>query len=307
MSATSGLRLGIDLGGTKIEGTVIDAADQVCSQRRVDTPQGDYAATVAAVVDLVQALEQDVAVTGLPVGIGTPGSVDPRSGLLRNANSQCLNGRPLAVDLQSAIGRELRIANDADCLALSEALDGAGAGYASVFGVIMGTGVGGGVVIDGRLLTGCNGVAGEWGHIPLPWARAAEVRSAPRCWCGMDSCLETWLSGPAMTADHMRRGGHELSAHEIVERAEAGERLAGATLKAWLERVARALAMVINLLDPDVIVIGGGLSQIRWLYSEVPKVWAQHVFADQVDTPLCPAQHGAASGVRGAARLWPGA
>lgn len=305
MSGGHGLRLGVDLGGTKIAGIVIDAHDQVCAERRIDTPQGDYHATIAAVAELVAALETDVDAAGLPVGIGTPGSVDPRTDRLRNANSICLNGQPVGADLRAALNREVRLANDADCLALSEAYNGAGAGQASVFAVILGTGVGGGLVVDDRLLTGRNGLAGEWGHVPLPWASTAEARAADRCWCGLHSCLETWLSGPGMSADHLRRGGHRLSAQQIVERAEAGERLAGATLKLWLQRVARALAMVINMFDPDVIVIGGGLSQIRWIYSEVPKIWIEHVFADHVDTLLCAARYGDASGVRGAARLTP--
>ncbi|MAS09595.1 ROK family protein [Salinisphaera sp.] len=300
-----GLRIGVDLGGTKIAGIVLDGDAAVCAERRIDTPNGGYRETVEAIVDLVHALEQDVDQAGLPLGVGTPGSVLASTGRLRNANSQCLNGKPLGADLASALSRDVRLANDADCLALSEARDGAGAGHSNVFGVILGTGVGGGVVIDRQLITGRNGLAGEWGHTCLPWQTSAEARQPPRCWCGLDSCLEAWLSGPGMTADHVRRGGYNLPAHEIVQRAEAGERLAGATLKVWLQRVARSMAMVVNIVDPDVIVVGGGLSQIRWLYSEVPKIWAQHVFAESIDTPLLPAAHGDASGVRGAARLWP--
>lgn len=302
---SKGLRLGIDLGGTKIAGIVIDEDNAVRAERRLQTPQGDYRATVAAVAELVVALESEVGVDGLSVGVGTPGSMAPGRGVLRNANSQCLNGRPLERDLRDALCRDIRVANDADCLALSEAYDGAGADASHIFAAILGTGVGGGIVVNGALLVGANGLAGEWGHTPLPWARSGEVREAPRCWCGLDGCLETWLSGPAMSADHMRRGGPRLAAHEIVAAAEAGERLAGATLKSWLQRVARALAVVIDLLDPPVIVIGGGLSRIRWLYSEVPKIWTDHVFADAITTELRAAHHGDASGVRGAARLWP--
>ncbi|MES1928153.1 ROK family protein [Salinisphaera dokdonensis CL-ES53] len=300
-----GLRLGVDLGGTKIAGIVLDGDAGVRAERRIDTPEGGYLATIEAIVDLVNALEAEVGTAGLPLGVGTPGSVLASTGRLRNANSQCLNGKPLGADLSTALSRDVRLANDADCLALSEARDGAGAAFDNVFGVILGTGVGGGVVINNQLITGRNGLAGEWGHTCLPWPTSAETRQPPRCWCGLDSCLEAWLSGPGMSADHVRRGGYNIPAQDIVERAEAGERLAGATLKVWLQRVARSMAMIVNILDPEVIVVGGGLSQIRWLYSEVPKIWAEHAFAESIDTPLVAAQHGDASGVRGAARLWP--
>jgi predicted NBD/HSP70 family sugar kinase len=299
------LRMGIDLGGSKIAGVVLDGEDKVQLERRVETPEGGYQQTLDAIVDLVRAMEQQIGAGALPLGVGTPGSVLASTGRLRNANSQCLNGKPLGKDLCAALDREVRLANDADCLALSEARDGAGAAYDNVFGVILGTGVGGGVVVDKQLITGRNGLAGEWGHTCLPWQTSAESRQPPRCWCGLDSCLEAWISGPGMTADHIRRGGYDLPARDIVERAEAGERLAGATLKVWLQRVARSMAMIVNILDPDVIVVGGGLSQIRWLYSEVPKIWSQHAFAESIDTPLVAATHGDASGVRGAARLWP--
>ncbi|MES1939800.1 kinase/transcriptional regulator [Salinisphaera sp. T5B8] len=304
-SAHPNLRVGIDLGGTKIAGIVLDGEAEVRAERRVDTPENGYNATLEAIIDLVMALEAEVGASGLPLGVGTPGSVVAGTGRLRNANSQCLNGRALGADLEAALSRPVRLANDADCLTLSEARDGAAAAHRNVFGVILGTGVGGGVVVDKQLITGRNGLAGEWGHVCLPWPSAAETRQPPRCWCGLDSCLEAWISGPGMTADHVRRGGYDIPARAIVERAEAGERLAGATLKAWLQRVARAMAMIVNILDPDVIVVGGGLSQIRWLYSEVPKIWAQHAFAEHIDTPLVAAIHGDASGVRGAARLWP--
>lgn len=303
--APEGLRLGVDLGGSKIAGVVLDAAGTVCLERRVDTPAGGYAQTVEAIVDLVQAMEQELGAPPLSLGVGTPGSVVPATGRLHNANSQSLNGKALGTDLAAALSREVRLANDADCLTLSEAEDGAGAAFDNVFGVILGTGVGGGLVMKDTLITGRNGLAGEWGHNCLPWPTSAEARQPPRCWCGLDGCIEAWLSGPGMTADHMRRGGYNIPARDIVERAEAGERLAGATLKVWLQRVARSLATVVNLLDPDVIVVGGGLSQIRWLYSEVPKIWAAHIFATSIDTPLVAAEHGDASGVRGAARLWP--
>lgn len=305
MSTDAGLRLGIDLGGSKIAGIVLDADGQARLQQRIDTPEAGYTRIVEAIVDLVRAMEHEIGASELPLGVGTPGSVVPSTGRLRNANSQCLNNKALGADLSAALSRDVRLANDADCLALSEARDGAGAECANVYGVILGTGVGGGVVIDNKPVTGHNGLAGEWGHICLPWPTSVEIRQPPRCWCGLDGCIEAWLSGPGMTADHVRRGGNDISAREIVERAQAGERLAGATLKAWLQRVARSLAMVVNMLDPDVIVVGGGLSQISWLYSEVPKIWAQHVFGQSIDTPLVAAVHGDASGVRGAARLWP--
>lgn len=301
-------RLGIDLGGSKIAGIVLDAADRVRAWRRVDTPKGDYAATLATIVELVAALEADVGTPGLSVGIGTPGSVVPATGLMRNANSQCLNGRPLQRDLAGALNRSIRLANDADCLALSESYDGAAAGAASVFAVILGTGVGGGIVVDGRLLSGPNGLAGEWGHNPLPWADAGEI-GVTTCWCGSPGCLETWLSGPALAADYHRRygrrGGGMDDARAIVARAEAGEARAGDALAAWLHRLARALAQVVNLFDPHAIVIGGGLSQIARIYDEVPRLWVDYTFANRIVTPLKPALHGDASGVRGAARLWP--
>jgi len=300
-----GLRLGVDLGGSKIAAAVLDADDQICARRRMDTPRDDYAATIAAIGELVGQLEQDMDETGLSVGVGTPGSVLPDTGLIHNANSQCLNGKPLGGDLEAALARPVRLANDADCLALSEAYDGAGAGCDSVFAIILGTGVGAGIVINGQLVSGRNGLAGEWGHIQLPWASAGEQRESPRCWCGLEGCLETWLSGPGMSADYVRRGGKKLSAQEVVAAAKAGERLAGATFKAWLTRVSRALGMVVNLLDPDIVVVGGGLSQIEWLYSEVPKIWTRHVFTDSLATRISPAVHGDASGVLGAARLWP--
>lgn len=305
MSSNAGLRLGIDLGGSKIAGVVLDGDGETRLQRRVDTPEGGYARTVEALVDLVQAMEQEIGAGALPLGVGTPGSVVPSTGRLHNANSQCLNDKPLGADLSAALSREVRLANDADCLALSEARDGAGVDCANVFAIILGTGVGGGVVTNNTLVSGRNGLSGEWGHVCLPWPTSAELRQPPRCWCGLDGCIEAWLSGPGMSADHVRRGGYNIPARDIVERAEAGERLAGATLKAWLQRIARSLAMVVNILDPDIIVVGGGLSQIRWLYSEVPKIWAQHVFGQSIDTPLLAAAHGDASGVRGAARLWP--
>lgn len=297
-------RLGIDLGGTKIAGVILDAANRVRARRRVDTPRGDYRATLAAIVALVDALEHDAGATGLPVGIGTPGSVVQATGLLHNANSQCLNDRPLREDLAAALNRPVRLANDADCLALSESYDGAVAGAPSVFAVILGTGVGGGIVVNGRLLDGPNGLVGEWGHNPLPWSDVAESDAAA-CWCGLRGCLETWLSGPAIAHDYGRRGGGPGDACAVAKHARGGDPRAEAALAAWTHRLARALAQVINLFDPHAIVVGGGLSQIARIYDDVPRLWTDYTFSNRIVTPLKPALHGAASGVRGAARLWP--
>lgn len=302
------LRIGIDLGGTKIEGIVLRGATEVVARRRIATPAGDYPATVTAVVALVADLEREVGAQRLPVGIGHPGAISPFSGLIKNANSTCLNERPLKADLEAALGRVLRMANDADCLALSEAQDdGAAAGAACVFAVILGTGVGGGIVIDGRLRNGPNAIAGEWGHNPLPWPRVDwnEV-PGPLGWDGRFGAIEDWLSGPALARDHRDLTGAAWSGEQIVAAAAAGDAACSATLARYEERLARALASVINLLDPDVIVLGGGLSRIERLYETVPALWARWVFSDRVVTRLLPARHGDASGVRGAAWLWPG-
>ncbi len=297
------MRIGIDLGGTKIEGVVLDADGRELARERIATPQGDYQATVRAVAELALRLERQV---GRPcsVGVGTPGSLSPFTGLIRNANSVVLNGKALDVDLSAALQRPVRLANDADCFALSEAHDGAGAGAASVFGVILGTGVGGGVVVDGKLLSGPNGVSGEWGHNPLPWLDEDDW-PLPPCWCGKRGCIETFLSGPGMSEDHLRRTGERLPAHDIVARAAAGNVAADATLSRCERRLARALAAVINLLDPAVIVLGGGMSKIERLYRRVPELWGEYVFSDRVVTALRPPRFGDASGVRGAAWLWP--
>ncbi len=302
------LRIGIDLGGTKIEGIVLRGATEVVARQRIATPAGDYPATVAAVVALVADLERQVGAQRLPVGIGHPGAISPFSGLIKNANSTCLNERPLKADLEAALGRALRMANDADCLALSEAQDdGAAADAACVFAVILGTGVGGGIVIDGRLRSGPNAIAGEWGHNPLPWPRVDwnEV-PGPLGWDGRFGAIEDWLSGPALARDHRDVTGVAWSGEQIVAAAAAGDIACNATLARYEERLARALASVINLLDPDVIVLGGGLSRIERLYETVPALWARWVFSDRVVTRLLPARHGDASGVRGAAWLWPG-
>jgi fructokinase len=267
------------------------------------TPAGDYSGTIAAIVSMVAAIELEI---GGPasVGIGMPGAISPASGLVKNANSTCLNGRPLQQDIEGALGRNVRLANDANCFALSEATDGAGAGYRTVFGVILGTGVGGGIAIDGRILVGANAIAGEWGHNPLPWPRPDE-QPGPACYCGRSGCIETFLSGPGMAADHRRHTRQNLSAAEIAGAAESGDADCSATLDRYVDRLARGLAIVVNLLDPDAIVIGGGLSRISSLYREVPQRWRRYVFSDAVDTRLLAPRYGDASGVRGAAWLWP--
>lgn len=297
--------LGIDLGGTKIEGVVLDGDARELARRRVSTPAGDYAATIAAIVDLVAALEAETGLAGLPVGIGTPGAESRIDGRMKNANSTCLNGQLLRHDLEAALARPLRLANDADCLALSEAHDGAAAGARSVFAVILGTGVGGGIVVDGRLLGGPNAITGEWGHNPLPWPRPEwDEIPGPQGWDGRHGAIETWLCGPGISRDHERATGTALTAESVVAAAAAGDRMAAATLARWEDRLARALATVVNILDPEVIVVGGGLSHIERLYRHVPALWDQWVFSDRVDTRLLPAAHGDSSGVRGAARLW---
>ena len=299
------MRIGIDLGGTKIEGIVLHGETEVLLRKRVATPALQYPATIDAIAAMVRELEQEAGASGLPVGVGHPGAISPASGRIKNANSTCLNDRLLKQDLEQAIGRPVRMANDADCLALSEAFDGAAAGASSAFAVILGTGVGGGVVIDGKLLAGPNAIAGEWGHNPLPWPRPewGEL-PGPLCWHGLHGCLETWLSGGGLADDHARVSGEQLSAEAIVSRAEAGEERAGASLARYEDRLARALAMVINLIDPQVIVLGGGVSRVQRLYQRVPALWGQWVFSDHVATLLCPAQHGDSSGVLGAARLF---
>lgn len=295
------LRLGIDLGGTKIAAVVLDHDGGTCWQARVATPRYDYEATVARIAALVAEAERD---TGAPctVGVGMPGAISPATGLVKNANSTWLNGRPLGTDLERALDREVRLANDANCLAVSEATDGAAAGARCVFGVIVGTGTGGGIVVDGRVLTGPHAIAGEWGHNPLPWPEADEW-PGPACYCGRTGCLETFLSGPGLAADYVRRGGEACTSEAIAARAEA-DPVAAAALAAWTSRFARGLASVINILDPDVIVVGGGLSHVASLYAGVPALWRRWVFSDDVTTRLVPAAHGDASGVRGAAWLW---
>ena len=278
------MRIGIDLGGTKIEGIVMDDAGREHARRRVPTPQGDYRATVGAIAALVAALEPESGGRAT-VGVGMPGAISRLSGLVKNANSTCLIGHPLQRDLETALGRPVRLANDANCFALSEAVDGAGCGARVVFGVILGTGVGGGIVVDGRVLEGANAIAGEWGHNPLPLPAGDDLPLRP-CYCGRAGCIETYLCGPALE----REGG--AAAEAAIARYEA--------------RLARALAGVINLLDPDVIVLGGGVSNVDRLYANVPRLWREHVFSDHVATRLAKHAHGDSSGVRGAAWLWGG-
>jgi fructokinase len=300
------MRIGIDLGGTKIEGIVMGPGSEIRVRRRIPTPKDDYPGQIDAIGQLVAALEADVQRSGLPIGIGHPGAISPATGLMKNANSTCLNGRPLASDLERALGRPIRMANDADCLAVSEQADGAAAGARNVFAVILGTGVGGGVVIDGRLLNGSNAIAGEWGHNPLPWPRPewGEV-PGPAHWDGRHGAIESWLSGPGLAADHARTTGTMLSGEAIVAGAERGDRTCEQSLDRYEDRLARSLATVINLIDPEVIVLGGGLSRIERLYRSLPGRLAQWVFSDRVDTRVVPPRHGDSSGVRGAAWLWP--
>ena len=295
------MRIGIDLGGTKIEGIAIDRSGERV-RLRIPTPRGDYDATVRAVRDLVLRIEAEAGSKGT-VGVGTPGVISPHTGLVKNANSTWLIGRPLDRDLAVALQRPVRVSNDANCFALSEATDGAAAGAGVVFGVIIGTGTGGGLVIDGQVVEGRHRIAGEWGHNPLPWPRGDEAPGPP-CYCGRNGCIETFLSGPALAAVYKRLSTRDRSADEIAGAAESGDEHALKALKMYEDRLARALASIINVLDPDVIVLGGGLSNIRRLYGDVPALWRPFVFSDSADTPLVPARYGDSSGVRGAAWLW---
>jgi fructokinase len=284
------LRIGVDVGGTKIEALALDAGGREMFRKRVPSPRGDYAATISAVRSLVSEIGEG------SVGIGIPGALSHLTGLVKNANSTWLIGRPLKRDLEQALGRPVRLENDANCFALSEATDGAGKGEEVVFGVILGTGVGGGIVVNGKVLTGANAIAGEWGHNPLPLPSADDL-PLPACYCGRSGCIETYLSGPGLARDYERRTGRRLSPEEIVS-------LEDQSVERYVERLARALASVINVLDPDVIVLGGGMSKVARLYTEVPRLWTRYVFSDQVATRLAPPVHGDSSGVRGAAWLW---
>ena len=296
-------RIGIDLGGTKIEAAALDRGGAMRLRRRTPTPAGDYAGTIAAIAGLVAGIEREIGARA-SVGIGIPGTIVAATGLVKNANSTWLNHRPLGRDVEAALGRPVRFANDANCFALSEAIDGAGAGQGTVFGVILGTGVGGGIAIGGRILVGANAIAGEWGHNPLPAPEPDELPGPP-CYCGRSGCIESFLSGPGLAADHRRHGGDAIDAAAIAVGADAGDAACRAALDRYAERLARALAAVINILDPDVIVLGGGLSSLARLYDQVPRHWGRHVFSDRVVTRLLPPMHGDSSGVRGAAMLWP--
>jgi len=296
------MRLGVDLGGTKIEIVGLAADGRELLRRRIATPQGDYRATLTAIAGLVAEAEAELGQTG-SVGIGIPGAESLRSGLIKNANSTCLIGQPLRHDLQALLRREVRLANDANCFALSEAIDGAGRDVETVFGVILGTGVGGGIVIRRQVLVGANAIAGEWGHNPLPRLAAAD-QPAPDCYCGHRGCIETYLSGPGLTADHARHTAETLDAASIECRAAAGDAACEATLRRYEDRLGRALAGVINILDPQVIVLGGGLSNMQRLYRHLPACCAPYVFSDALDTRFLPPVHGDSSGVRGAAWLW---
>jgi fructokinase len=296
------MRIGIDLGGSKIEAAALSADGSVLLRRRIATPAAGYRATIGALRALVEGIEAELGERGT-VGVGMPGALSPATGLVKNANSTCLNGRPFDRDLAAALARPVRFANDADCFALSEATDGAGAGAAGVFGAILGTGVGGGIVVQGRLVRGANAIAGEWGHSPLPWPRDNE-RPGPPCYCGKRGCIESFLSGPALALDHRQATGEAVDGTDLAGRAAAGDAAAEATFARYEDRLARALATVMNLVDPEVIVLGGGLSRIERLYKQVPRLWGAYVFSDVVATKLLPPRHGDASGVRGAAWLW---
>lgn len=297
------MRIGIDLGGTKIEAIALDERGVERHRLRIPTPKGDYAAILKAIAGLVGDIESKLGQKAT-VGVGIPGAISPASGLVKNANTVVLIGHPLHRDLGRLLDREVRVANDANCFALSEATDGAGAGGTVVFGVIIGTGVGGGIVVDGRILVGQHAIAGEWGHNPLAWPLGDESPGPP-CYCGRAGCNETFLAGPSLARDHRLRGGQALEAREIAARAEAGDGECLATMVRYEDRLARALAVVINVLDPDVVVLGGGVSNIERLYREVPRLLPRYVFSDEVTTPIVKAKFGDSSGVRGAAWLWP--
>lgn len=298
------MRIGIDLGGTKIEGIALDDAGQELFRQRIDAPQGNYKNTLTAIVSLVTNIESATKLTGT-VGMGIPGAMAPETELVKNANSVWLIGQPLKHDLESLLNRKVRIENDANCFVVSEATDGAAKGAEVVFGVIIGTGTGGGIVVRGQSIVGANAIAGEWGHNPLPWPADDELPGR-KCYCGKKGCIETWLSGPGFAADHILMNNLDsITAKEIVSLALKGDELAQASLARYETRLAKSLASIINVLDPDVIVLGGGMSNIQRLYENVPKIWDKYVFTNHVTTRLVPPLHGDSSGVRGAAWLWP--
>jgi fructokinase len=296
------MRIGLDVGGTKIEALAIDEQGHVRVRRRVSTPRGDYDATIRTIADLTGNFMHELQ-EPCTIGVGIPGAISPASGLVKNANSVWLNGKPLQQDLERLIGQPLRFSNDANCFALSEATDGAGAGASVVFGVIIGTGTGGGIVAHGRVIDGPHRIAGEWGHNPLPWPEQDEW-PGPACYCGRTSCIETFLSGPGLAGSYQLGTAELVDAAEVVRRAEQNEPAAVEVMASYEHRMARALASLINVLDPDVIVLGGGLSNVDRLYANVPRLWTPFVFSDRVETPLMKAAHGDASGARGAAWLW---
>ncbi len=296
------MRIGIDLGGTKIEGVALADNGSELFRYRVDTPAGEYLPILEAIVELIQLIESTTSQTG-SVGIGTPGALSPATQLLRNSNSVCMNGMPLKQDIERLLGREVRISNDANCFALSEATDGAAKNAAVVFGVIIGTGTGAGIVIDGKVLNGPNAIAGEWGHNPLPWPQQNEL-PGPACYCGKSGCLETFLSGPGLAHDFKQATGASLTAIEIAAQASQGNVLAEAALQRYENRLARGLSQVINILDPDVIVLGGGMSNLSRLYANIPEMLTNYVFSDVVSTRVVAPVYGDSSGVRGAAWLW---
>lgn len=302
------MRIGIDLGGTKTEIVILDAASGTEIFRRREKTERTYDGVVRGIRDLVLAAEQELGRSGT-VGVGIPGTISKDTGLVKNANSTWINGKPLDRDLSASLAREVRLENDANCFAISEARDGAGASADVVFGVILGTGTGAGIVANGKCLKGLNGIGGEWGHNPLPWPRVWEngedERPGRACYCGRAGCLETWLSGPGFEADYFHAAGERRSAEEITAAADAADAVAGAVLSRYIDRLARGLAHVINILDPDVIVLGGGMGRISALYEGVPQIWQRYIFSDVVRTRLLPPFHGDSSGVRGAAWLWP--
>ena len=303
MPNSNKLRIGVDLGGTKIEFVALEPDGRELHRNRVATPRGDYEATVRAIKEGVEQIERQLGQSAT-VGVGIPGTMSGITHLVKNANSTWIIGKPFDRDLSAALNREVRCANDANCLAVSEATDGAGAGKRVVFAVILGTGCGGGIAIEGRLHNGPNGVAGEWGHTVLPWMRPDEY-PGPACYCGFRGCIETWISGTGLEADYERATKTKLRGKEIVARSEAREAAALACLGRYEDRLTRSLAQLVNILDPDVIVLGGGVSQVPRLYREVPKRLKDYVFGREADTPVLVAKHGDASGVRGAAWLWP--
>jgi len=296
------MRIGIDLGGTKIEGIALSETGEELFRHRVVTPQGDYQGILQSIATLIRTIEDKVKEKS-SIGVCTPGSLSPTTGLMRNSNSVCMNGKSVLIDLQDLLQREIRIANDANCFALSEAVDGAAKNASVVFGVIIGTGTGAGIVIDKKVLVGANAIAGEWGHNPLPWPMDIEL-PGPDCYCGKSGCIETWLSGPGIVRDHELHNNVFLDAETLDGKARFGDEEAAETLRRYEDRMARSLAHVINILDPDAIVLGGGMGNIKRLYKNVPEIWGAYAFSDSVKTKLVAPVHGDSSGVRGAAWLW---